>query len=122
METAREHGLQLNVASNKTEAVVDFRGNGRQQVLEDLSREFPVVDGQWTPTAKVEGVSLRLVSTYRQEDLESEAPLLKGRSGRRACGHWLSVALRGWYMAFLPCYGHQRHGAHVHGAFQDNCQ
>ena len=38
METTREHGLQLNIASNKTEAVVDFRGKGRQQVLEDLSR------------------------------------------------------------------------------------
>ena len=50
METAREHGLQLNMASNKMEAVVDFRGKGRQQVLEDLSRESPVVDGQWTPT------------------------------------------------------------------------
>ena len=28
IETAREHGLQLIMASNKTEAVVDFRGNG----------------------------------------------------------------------------------------------
>ena len=66
IETAREHGLQLNMASNKTEAVVDFRGKGRQQVLEDLALEFPVVDGQWTPTVKVaEGVSLRLVSTNR---------------------------------------------------------
>ena len=62
METTREHGLQLNIASNKTEAVVDFRGKGRQQVLEDLSREFPVVDGQWTPTvgvaAKIGGTPL----------------------------------------------------------------
>ena len=40
IETAREHGLQLNMASNKTEAVVDFRGKGRQQVLEDLALEF----------------------------------------------------------------------------------
>ena len=46
METAREHGLQLNMASNKTEAVVDFRDK-RQQVLEHFSREFPVIDGQW---------------------------------------------------------------------------
>ena len=60
MQTAREHGLQLNMASIKTEAVVDFRGEERQQVLEDLSREFPVIDGQWTPT---EDASLRLVST-----------------------------------------------------------
>ena len=53
------------MASNKTEAVVDFRGKGRQQVLEDLAVEFPVVDGQWTPTVKVaDGVLLRLVSTY----------------------------------------------------------
>ena len=66
IETAREHGLQLNVASNKTEAVVDFRGKGRQQVREDLALEFPVVDGQWTPTVHVaDGVLLRLVSTYR---------------------------------------------------------
>ena len=28
-ETAREHGLQLNMASHKTEAVVDFRGKGQ---------------------------------------------------------------------------------------------
>ena len=66
IETAREHGLQLNMSSNKTEAVVDFRGKGRQQVLEDSALEFPVVDGQWTPTVKVaDGVLLRLVSTYR---------------------------------------------------------
>ena len=66
METAGEHGLQLNMASKKTEVVVDFRGKGRQQVLEDLAVEFPVVDGQWTPTVKVaDGVLLRLVSTYR---------------------------------------------------------
>ena len=66
METAREHGLQLNLASNKTEAVVDFRGRGRQQVLEDVSQQFPVVDGHWTSTVKVaEGVSLRLVITCR---------------------------------------------------------
>ena len=63
---AREHGLQLNMASNKAEAVIDSRGKGRQQVLEDLALEFPVVDGQWTPTVKVaEGVSLRFVSTCR---------------------------------------------------------
>ena len=66
IETAREHGLQLNMASNKTEAVVEFRGKGRQQVLEDLPVEFPVVDGQWTPTVKVaDGVLFTLVSTYR---------------------------------------------------------
>ena len=34
------------MASNKTEAAVDIRGKGRQQVLEDFSREFPVMDGQ----------------------------------------------------------------------------
>ena len=28
MVTTRKHGLQLNIASNKTEAVVDFRGKG----------------------------------------------------------------------------------------------
>ena len=54
------------MASNKTEAAINSRGKGRQQVLEDLALEFPVVDGQWTPTVKVaEGVSLRLVSTCR---------------------------------------------------------
>ena len=53
IETAREHGLQLNMTSKKTEAVVDFRGKVRQQVLEDLALEFPVVDGQWTPTVHV---------------------------------------------------------------------
>ena len=26
METVREHGFRLNMASNKTDAVVDFRG------------------------------------------------------------------------------------------------
>ena len=41
------------MAQNKTEAVVDFRDKGRQQVLEELAVEFPVVDGQWTPTVKV---------------------------------------------------------------------
>ena len=66
METAREHGLQLNMASKKTEGVVDFRGKERQQVLEDLALEFLVVDGQWTPNVKVaEGIFLRLVSTFR---------------------------------------------------------
>ena len=35
-------------------------------MLDDLAVEFPVVDGQWTPTVKVaDGVLLRLVSTYR---------------------------------------------------------
>ena len=34
-------------------------------MLGDLAVEFPVVDGQWTPTVKVaDGVLLRLVSTY----------------------------------------------------------
>ena len=36
-------GLQLNVASNKTVAVVVFQGMGRQQVLEELA-----VDLSWT--------------------------------------------------------------------------
>ena len=68
IETAREHGLQFNMASNKTEVVVDFRGKGRQQVLEDLAVEFPVVDGQWTPTVKVaDGVLLKLVSTWETQ-------------------------------------------------------
>ena len=66
IETAREHGMQLNMASNKTEAVVDFRGKRKQQVLEDTAVEIPVVDGQWNPTVKVaDGVLLRLVSTHR---------------------------------------------------------
>ena len=66
VDTAREHGLRLNMASNRTGAVVEFRGKGRQQVLEELAVEFPVVDGQWTPTVKVaDGVSLTLISTYR---------------------------------------------------------
>ena len=47
------------MASNKTEAVVDFRGKGRQQVLEKLAVEFPVVDGQWTPTVKVAEMASR---------------------------------------------------------------
>ena len=41
METAKEHGLQLNLAATKTEAVFDFRGKGRQQVS-DLSRSWMV--------------------------------------------------------------------------------
>ena len=66
METAKEHGLQLNMASDKTEAVVDFTGKARQQVVEDFSREFLVIDGKWTPTDSItEDTSLRLVSQYR---------------------------------------------------------
>ena len=38
--TQLPNGLQLNMASNKTEAVDDSRGKGRQQVWEDLWREF----------------------------------------------------------------------------------
>ena len=34
IETAREHGLQLNMASTKTEAVVDFRGKGDSRCSE----------------------------------------------------------------------------------------
>ena len=125
VETAREHGLQLNMASNKTEAVVDFRGKGRQQVLEDSAVEFPDVDGQWTPTVKVaDGVLLKLVSTCRhlgtqashgarrgpelaarrsaarashaQEDPESETSLQEGQGGGRPRGCQLPFALWGW--------------------------
>ena len=94
IETAREHGLQLNMASNKTEAVVDFRGKGRQQVLEDLALEFPVVDGQWTPTVHVaDGVLLRLVSTYRHLGTQASHGARRGpelaarRSAARAAYH-----------------------------------
>ena len=94
IETAREHGLQLNMASNKTEAVVDFRGKGRQQVLEDLALEFPVVDGQWTPTVHVaDGVLLRLVSTYRHLGTQASHGTRRGperaarRSAARAAYH-----------------------------------
>ena len=94
IETAREHGLQLNMASNKTEAVVDFRGKGRQQVLEDLTLEFLVVDGQWTPTVHVaDGVLLRLVSTYRHLGTQASHGTRRGpelaarRSAARAAYH-----------------------------------
>ena len=80
--------------SNKTEAVVDFRGKGRQQVLEDPSREFPVVDGRWTPTVKVaEGASLRLVSTYRHLGTQASDGAWRGpelaarRTAARAAYH-----------------------------------
>ena len=76
IKTARENGLRLNMASNKTEAVVDFRGKGRRRMLEELAVEFPVVDGQWTPTVKVaDGVSLRLVSTYRHLGTQASSAL-----------------------------------------------
>ena len=64
MPDSREHGLQLNMTSNKTEAVVDFRGKGRQQVLEDLALEFPVVDGQWTPNCPRRGWRLVQVGQH----------------------------------------------------------
>ena len=65
-EVSRGHGLQLSLASKNTEAVVDFGGKGRQHVLEVLSREFPVVGGQWTPTVSItEDASIRVVSQYR---------------------------------------------------------
>ena len=64
--------------------MVDFRGKGRQQVLEDLALEFPVVDGQWTPTVKVaDGVLLRLVSTYRHLGTRRGPELAARRSGRK---------------------------------------
>ena len=63
METAREHGLQLNMASNKTEAVVDFRGKGRQQVLQDFFAGVPC--GGWSVDANSQSWRRRLVSTYR---------------------------------------------------------
>ena len=94
IETAREHGLQLNMTSNKTEAVVDFRGKGRQQVLEDLALDFPVVDGQWTPTVHVaDRVLLRLVSTYRHLGTHASHGARRGpelaarRSAARAAYH-----------------------------------
>ena len=140
IETAREHGLQLNMASNKTEAVVDFRCKGRQQVLEELAMEFPVVDGQWTPTVKVaDGVSLRLVSTYRH--LETQVPRGTRRgselTARRSAGRAAYQATRKKILsqrrlskkarvavarAVPQHFGYQRHGGHVHGAFQDDCQ
>ena len=92
--TAKEHGLQLNMTSNQTEAVVDFRGKGRQQVLEELAVEFPVVDGQWTPTVHVaDGVLLRLVSTYRHLGTQASHGARRGpelaarRSSARAAYH-----------------------------------
>ena len=94
VETAREHGLQLNMDSNKTEAVVDLRSKGRHQVLEDLSLEFPVVDGVWTPTVKVaEGSSLWLVSTYRHLGTQASHRARRGpelaarRTAARAANH-----------------------------------
>ena len=143
IETARERGLQLNMTSNKTDAVVDFRGKRRQQVLEDLALEFPVVDGQWTcprrgwrlaqvgqhvsalghtgfswGTARsgARGSSFCRksgVPCYAQEDSESEASIQEGQGGCRQ----LSSALRGWYLAFP-----QRVGRWRYGAFQDDCQ
>ena len=80
VETARRHGLQLNMDSNKTEANVDFRGKGRQRVLEDLSREFPVVDGQWTPTVRVAG---EYVPAFGDAGL----PRSKARSGACSSSH-----------------------------------
>ena len=150
IETARggrKRGLQLNMASSKTEAVVDFRGKGRQQVLEDLALEFPVVDGQWTPTVHVaDGVLLRLVSTYRRLGTQVFS-WSTGRSGARGSSFCrksgvpchaqedpeseasiqegqgqLSYALRGWYLAFPQRVGRWRFGGHVHGAFQDDCR
>ena len=79
--------MQLNMASNKTEAVVDFRGKGPQQVLEDVAVEFHVVDGRWTPIVKVaEGVSLRLVSTYRHLGTQASHGARRGPelAGRRS--------------------------------------
>ena len=89
------------MTSNKTEAVVDFPTKGRQQVLEDLALEFPVVHGQWTPTVKVaDGVLLRLVSTYRHLGTQAShvarrGPELaaRGSSFRRKSG--------------VPCYAQE---------------
>ena len=57
IETAGEHGLQLNMAANKTEVVVDFRGKGRQQVLEELAVRGRSVDanrqGRGGPLAQI---------------------------------------------------------------------
>ena len=136
IETAREHGLQLNMASNKTEAVVDFRGKGRQQVLEGLALEFPgrSVDpnrqGRGWRLAKVgqhvsalgnRGLSWSEarsgargssfcrkggVPGHAQEDPESEASLQDGQGGGRPRGCQLPFALWVWYLAFPQRFGH----------------
>ena len=134
IETAREHGLQLNMTSNKTEAVVDFRGKGRQQVLEDLALEFPVVDGQWTPTVHVADGRLAQVGQHVSALGHTGFSWGTARSGARGSSFYSkggvpcyaqedpeSEALR-WYLAFPQRVGHWRCGGHVHGAFQDDCQ
>ena len=48
-------------------------------MLEELTVEFPVVDGQWTPAVKVaDGVSLRLVSTCRHLGTEASHGVRRG--------------------------------------------
>ena len=84
LETAREHGLQLNMASNKTEAVVDFRGRGRQQVLEELAVEFPVVDGQWTPNRQGRGWRLAQIGKHVSALGNTGLSWGKARSGARS--------------------------------------
>ena len=71
-----------------------LRGKGRPQVLEDLALEFPVVDGQWTPTVHVaDGVLLRLVTTYRHLGTQASHGARRGpelaarRSAARAAYH-----------------------------------
>ena len=107
------------MASNKTEAVVDFRGKGRQQVLEDLALEFPVVDGQWTPTVYVaDGVLLRLVSTYRH---------LGTQASHGSTWHSLSAsdvgAMEDTYMAPFRTIANERwRPGHVPASSQEVCR
>ena len=81
--------MQLNMASNKTEAVVDFRGKVRQQVLEDLGVEFPVVK-------VADGVVLRLVSTHRHLGTQASRGARRGPelAARRSAARAAYLATR----------------------------
>ena len=86
----QEHGLQLNMASNKTEAAVDIRGKGRQEVLEDLSREFPVVD--WSVDANSQSRGGRLGQACEYVSALGHAGFQRARLGPE-----LAARRSGWH-------------------------
>ena len=124
IETAREHGLQLNMASSKTEAVVATAGARRLggRVL------------SWTVSGRQPSRSRRAsrsdwfarIGTWEHrpshEGEVRSSQLVDPTQERRTKPRDLPFALWGWYLALPQRFGHQRYGGYVHGALLDDCQ
>ena len=65
-EVCAEHGLELNFAEGKSEAIAAFRGPGRKQAIAQLTALPRVAGGRFVPQVGLRGgQQLRVVEAYR---------------------------------------------------------